>query len=199
MTVVKLGGNLCYTNDLKRWLVRLGEYTQQHPVMIVPGGGPFADEVRSAQKHHRFDDSYAHHMAILAMVQFGLLITGLCAQCQTFQLSVNQQNHPADLSVWLPDNALLAQKELAHSWDVSADSLALWLANTLTASQLILVKRTEIDSRSISRLTDLGIIDNGFKSLFMKRPVDSQIIPANHPALFNEKRLADKNYTLLLP
>ena len=199
MIVVKLGGSLCYTKKLQYWLVRLGDYAKKQPLIIVPGGGPFADEVRSTQKYHRFDDNHAHHMAILAMAQFGLLIAGICIQCQPFWLSLNQHNYPANLSVWLPDSTLLAEKELAYSWDISADSLALWLAARLAADKLVLVKRAEIDSRSVARLTELNIIDAGFRSLFSNKKIDAQIIAATNPALFNEARLTDKRYNLSLP
>ena len=140
MIVVKLGGSLCYTADLKSWLIRLRQYAKRHTVMIVPGGGPFADEVRIAQQYHQFDDSCAHHMAIIAMAQFGLLMAGICKSCQPFRLSVNEYKRDKGLLVWLPDDALLSQKDLPHSWDVSADSLALWLAYKLNARQLVLVK-----------------------------------------------------------
>ena len=46
-------------------------------MVIVPGGGAFADQVRLAQQHWQFDDKTAHSMAILAMQQMALLFKGL--------------------------------------------------------------------------------------------------------------------------
>ena len=45
--------------------------------MLVPGGGPFADAVRSAQPRMGFDDDAAHHMALLGMDQYGRALAAL--------------------------------------------------------------------------------------------------------------------------
>ncbi len=36
-------------------------------VVIVSGGGPFADQVRDAQKRWKFNDQQAHQIALHAM------------------------------------------------------------------------------------------------------------------------------------
>ena len=48
MWVVKLGGSLAYASELPRWLSALAEGAGGRAI-IVPGGGPFADQVRHAQ------------------------------------------------------------------------------------------------------------------------------------------------------
>ena len=68
MWIVKLGGSLGRDPVLKEWLdtlVALGSGR----VVIVPGGGGFAEEVRDQQELWRFDDLAAHNMAVLAMAQ----------------------------------------------------------------------------------------------------------------------------------
>lgn len=200
MIVVKLGGSLCHTVELKRWLITLSDYAKQQAIIIVPGGGPFADQVRTTQQYHHFDDSHAHHMAILAMAQFGLLIAGICTECQLFQLPAKQKNNTTGLSVWLPDQSLLSQKELKHNWDISSDSLALWLASKLNAEQLILIKHLDGSaSTSITELINLNILDAGFKSLFSHKSINSQILSATEPSLFIEKRLSNTDFKLSLP
>ena len=67
--VVKLGGSFAYSDYLQQWIETLA--TCAGRVVIVPGGGPFADAVRLAQVRMRFDDRAAHHMAVLAMEQYG--------------------------------------------------------------------------------------------------------------------------------
>jgi 5-(aminomethyl)-3-furanmethanol phosphate kinase len=47
--------------------------------------------------------------------------------------------------VWLPSEMVLnadlcAEADVPHSWDVTSDSLAAWLAQQLEASQLVLIK-----------------------------------------------------------
>jgi dihydroneopterin aldolase len=67
--VVKLGGSMAGAAELGVWIAALVDSTL--PLVIVPGGGPFADQVRDAQKRMGFSDKAAHAMAILAMDQFG--------------------------------------------------------------------------------------------------------------------------------
>ena len=172
MIVVKLGGSLYNTVELKLWLHVLADTSITTPVVIVPGGGPFADQVRDAQALHHFNDTAAHHMALLAMKQFGLMLIALEAKCQPFDACKPEQ----PLSVWLPDDALLAEPALTHSWDVTSDSLALWLASKLKAGQLLLVKHVDVSSRSIQQLTDNQVIDRHFATLFADYSIPTRII-----------------------
>ena len=70
--VVKLGGSTAGRVQMDQWITVLASATL--PLVIVPGGGPFADQVRSSQKGMHFSDAAAHEMAILAMEQFGIVI-----------------------------------------------------------------------------------------------------------------------------
>nr|MBP9655021.1 hypothetical protein [Rhodocyclaceae bacterium] len=70
-TVVKLGGSLAAAAQLPRLLHELARLPD---LVIAPGGGPFADAVRRAQKERGFDDAAAHDMALLAMAQFGRML-----------------------------------------------------------------------------------------------------------------------------
>src|SRR5262245_16671636 len=74
-TVVKLGGSLAFSDALRPWLKALAGCAGH--VVVVPGGGPFADAVRVAQPKMGFDDRAAHHMALIAMEQYGRALVGL--------------------------------------------------------------------------------------------------------------------------
>jgi len=76
MWVVKLGGSLLGSPELPRWLDTLVQVSDGK-VVIVPGGGIFADAVREAQKLAHVSDATAHHLALCAMDQFGLLLAGM--------------------------------------------------------------------------------------------------------------------------
>jgi len=200
MIVVKLGGSLYNTPELRCWLNILDEAAKQQPIIIVPGGGPFANQVRDAQQLHQFDDRHAHHMAILAMAQFGLLLKGITAKCQLFYFSADEPvSIPMGLSVWLPNESLLSQAEIMHSWTITSDSLALWLANKLHAEQLILIKQNYLsNNRSISELCKLGVIDVGFQHLFSHTTVSSQIMDAQDYQHFAERLADNTDSTLFL-
>ena len=200
MIVVKLGGSLYNTPELKCWLNILDEAAKQQSIVIVPGGGPFANQVRDAQQLHQFDDSHAHHMAILAMAQFGLLIKGITANCQLFYFPADKSvTTPKGLSVWLPNESLLSQAEIMHSWAITSDSLALWLANKLHAERLILIKQNYLNNnRSITELCKLGVIDVGFQHLFSHSTISSQIVDAQDSQHFAERLADNTDSTLFL-
>jgi aspartokinase-like uncharacterized kinase len=190
MRVIKLGGSLFHTPELRQWLELLDSASQQETVVIVPGGGPFADEVRHAQRLHRFSDSSAHHMALLAMAQFGLLIADLAPESQVFYNPYQDPHQlPPGLHVWLPDRSLLNASEIPHSWDVSSDSLALWLSQELEADELIMIKRSTVVSSRIQALIQHGVIDKGFTTLYQRKPVLTKLFHFQQQALFPDKGL----------
>lgn len=192
--VVKLGGSLYNTPELNLWLKALASYSEQQAIVIVPGGGPFANLVRDAQGLHRFDDKTAHHMAIVAMKQFGLLLSSLEPKCQPLSLNKNES---AALSVWLPEDSLLQESSIEQSWGVSSDSLALWLANTLSASQLLLIKQVQPLSRSIKELSKEQCIDHGFSSFFKSFSGKTKIVHSQN-YLYLAEHMSDDSLSLSL-
>src|SRR5437763_974004 len=75
LTVIKLGGSHAFAPHLAHWLDAIGHCAGR--IVVVPGGGPFADAVRDAQPRMGFDDSAAHRMALLAMEQYGCALASL--------------------------------------------------------------------------------------------------------------------------
>ena len=69
LSIVKLGGSHANGPHLKDWLTAI--VAEAGAIAIVPGGGPFADAVRTAQASMGYDDRAAHAMALMAMAQFG--------------------------------------------------------------------------------------------------------------------------------
>src|SRR5882757_2791061 len=74
-TVVKLGGSHAFSRHLAGWVEAIAACAGD--VVVVPGGGPFADAVRDAQPKIGFGDEAAHHMALLAMEQYGCALASL--------------------------------------------------------------------------------------------------------------------------
>ena len=139
--VVKLGGGLLGDPMLTRWLRAVAKAGGR--VVVVPGGGPFADAVRQAQGTLDFDDSAAHRMALLAMAQYGIALCGL-------EPGLRPAATPRDIAetlargvtpVWLPGAMAPGAPDVPEDWTVTSDSLAAWLASRLGARALALVKR----------------------------------------------------------
>ena len=160
--VIKLGGSFWAAEALLAWLEALAKSA----VIVVPGGGVFADAVREAQERWGFDDQLAHRLAISAMHQYGLMLQGLCPELQTAtQPSLLKEAIKNGQSIlWLPDAASLMDPRIKASWEVTSDSLAAWLAENLGAEHLLLVKSVNPPpgEAKISDLIDRGVVDSAF-------------------------------------
>ncbi|HTT09823.1 MAG TPA: aspartate kinase [Burkholderiaceae bacterium] len=164
MWVVKLGGSLSRDPLLKSWLETLVELGSGR-VVIVPGGGGFADEVREQQELWRFDDLAAHNMAVLAMAQMALMMKGICPALAlaTGDADLRRTVQQARVPVWLPFEVLREQRDPLTTWGVTSDSLAAWLANRLNAEELVLVKACAIEpSMDVVQFVAAGILDQEF-------------------------------------
>ena len=139
--VVKLGGSHADALVLRgAWLRALA--AADGPVVLVPGGGPFADAVRVQQAAMGYDDAVAHDMALLAMGQFGLVLAaapGFVAADD--DAGIARALAGGRVPVWLPSAMLARAQDVEKGWGVTSDSLALWLGRRLGARAVVLAKR----------------------------------------------------------
>ncbi len=142
--IVKLGGSLARTQQCSAWLDALAAWGG--PLILVPGGGDFADCVRAAQGAMGFSDTAAHRMALMAMGQFGI---ALAAYSDAFTLAASRDELDSALSageipVWLPEKMVFGASDVPKCWEVTSDSLAAWLAATYDARRLLLIKASDL-------------------------------------------------------
>jgi aspartokinase-like uncharacterized kinase len=157
--IVKVGGSLYASQYLKEWCDQLASIHQQ-PIIIVPGGGPFVDQVRDADKQWKLSDVVAHNMAVMGMQQFGLLMTSINDYLKPLENLNNIKNE--NPVVWLPYNDVLADCDYPKNWQTTSDSFALWLACKLSADHLCLVKSADVNNESIEQLASVDVVDNYF-------------------------------------
>jgi aspartokinase-like uncharacterized kinase len=162
--VVKLGGSLADDPALAHWLHELAR-NRSACFVVVPGGGPFADAVRAAQRRWRFADEVAHVMAVGAMDQFAYLLCGIekgSLPCSTLE-QIEAAWVSGRLPVWLPARLVTRDQQLPRNWDVTSDTISAWLANALGASGLVLVKSCDLasDLKDLAPLAASGVIDPG--------------------------------------
>jgi aspartokinase-like uncharacterized kinase len=141
--VVKLGGNLLKNaEEFDRVLGVLADVGRARRLLIVPGGGPFADAVRAVDARVRLSDDAAHWMAILAMDQYAHLIAERLAHSAlvTGAVEIGHAQSSARIPVLAPYRWLREADPLPHSWDVTSDSIAAWCAQAVGAPQLVLIK-----------------------------------------------------------
>jgi len=147
--IVKVGGSL-YNQipDIAPILI-----ASERPLFIIPGGGPFADLVRQV----RVNNDAAHWMAIAAMEQYGWFISSFGI------LTTDRIAVPLTTTILLPYRCLRLTDILPHTWDVTSDTIAAWVAGTLHLDLLLL--------KSID-----GIFINGILQEQVTGPVESDIV-----------------------
>lgn len=111
-------------------------------ILAVPGGGPLADTVRRLDASLQLDPSTTHWMAVLAMDQHALLLASRTAGGRVTddpaRVSAILDAHT--VPVLAPYRWLRERDPLPHSWDVTSDSIAAWVAGEVGAQRLVLVK-----------------------------------------------------------
>lgn len=183
--VIKLGGSLARSPLLRQWLDVLA--SGGGSLVLVPGGGPFADEVRAMQHLWRFGESSAHRMALMAMEQYGTMLAGLRPELRPAmdRTQIRETLGHGQVPVWMPTRMTLGRKEIAESWDVTADSLAAWLAKTLGADCMVLIKSAAVDPAwTLADLIQLGIVDTALPGFLADGRVECRCLEAGgHAAM----------------
>jgi len=146
--VVKVGGGvLADVAGFDAVLATLGEVARSCRLVIVPGGGPFADAVRAVDRQLGLSATTAHWMAIAAMDQYAEVIAERLDRASLIE--VPRDIAPAIAAglvpVLRPSRWLRDADPLPHSWDVTSDSIAAWIAGQVGARHLILVKPAGVD------------------------------------------------------
>jgi probable H4MPT-linked C1 transfer pathway protein len=140
--VVKVGGSLLAHPRAFEPVVAALDAMQGTSLLVVPGGGPFADAVRDADRRFEPGDTAAHWMAVLAMDQYAhLLVSRLrYGALVTDAREVASALDAGRVPVLAPYRWLRAVDPLPHTWDVTSDSIAAWVGRALHARHLLLVK-----------------------------------------------------------
>jgi aspartokinase-like uncharacterized kinase len=145
-TVVKVGGSLSlYPEKLRTLCLKISEISKEQKLIVVPGGGEFADVVRCLDKSFHLSRSTSHGMAILGMDQYGMLLSDLMpGSITTHKLEeINNYFYLNKLPIFLPSHLLLREDSLENSWAVTSDSIAVYIASRLQVTKVLLV--TDVD------------------------------------------------------
>jgi len=143
--VLKVGGSLAeYPASLAMLCQELSVLAKAHRIVIVPGGGKFADTVRNLDKTFNISNVIAHKMAILAMDQYGLFLSDITPSSYTsYVLKEISNSVNGMLPIFLASKLMFCKDPLEHSWDVTSDTIAAYIAGVLHAEKLVLV--TNVD------------------------------------------------------
>lgn len=170
--VVKVGGSLA---DILPDLVPVLSGREER-LLIVPGGGAGADRIRRLDP----DPGTAHWMAISAMEQYGHQIASLGIP------AVDRLEEIEGPSVLLPYCILRREDPLPHSWDVTSDTIAAWVAFK-TGLPLIILKSVEGISvhgeiaDTIRSPVATDTVDPAFLPFIFRHGVEAAVLSGRNP------------------
>ena len=143
--VLKVGGSLADDpTSLANLCQELSALSKTHRILIVPGGGEIADIVSKFDKTYSLSDVVAHKMAVLAMDQYGFLLSDITPESYVSpSLEEISNSAKGTLPIFLPSKLIFREDPLEHSWDVTSDTITAYIAQLLNAEKLILV--TDVD------------------------------------------------------
>ncbi|MCW7076673.1 MAG: amino acid kinase [Candidatus Syntrophoarchaeum sp.] len=184
--VLKLGGSLIDSVELL--LISLNELSERYGlnIVIVPGGGVFADTVRKYGS--KLSDGAAHTMAILAMDQYGIYLADLGGIRVIDRL--DEIEDLDGVSILLLNQIMKERDPLPQTWDVTSDTIAAWVSKELNGS---LIKLTDVDgvfrggellsvvSAGSLRLLDSSCTDKGLPDFLIRHDMDCIVINGRYP------------------
>jgi len=148
VTVVKLGGGIARElgdEALRSTCRALAAAARRYPLVVVPGGGELADQVREYDRRFALTADCAHRMALAAMEQYGVLLGQLipgALLCADPHLAAQCAGR-GRVAVLCSFAATLADAQLPRSWAVTSDSIALWVAQAVAARRAVLLKAVD--------------------------------------------------------
>lgn len=191
-TVIKIGGSLGQNPELPELMEMVSSLAREHEVLVIPGGGAFADAVRQYDRRFLLGDDTSHRMGIQAMDQFGCMIASMCLTGVLVKdLDDAKKNACAGrVPVLLCHDLICRADELPHSWDVTSDSIAAWVAARIKARQLILLKSVDglfsgagtlITNINLKQLESCRVVDHYFASGLERSGLDLWVVNGRYP------------------
>ena len=182
--VIKVGGSLAETGLLKDALHRIAAATR--PVVVVPGGGQFADKVRDLQRAVGFDDAAAHRLAMLGMHQMAEVFMTLEPRLQEAANldAISQTLGQGGIPLWVPLPMMERDTTITPGWDTTSDSLAARLAELLGSPLALLKSASVVPGASAVALSGDGVVDRAFPAAIARSDLDWRIFGPEDDAAF---------------
>ncbi len=182
MKIVKLGGSL---QEKGRELIRfLSDYaeTKNHTVIIIPGGGHFVKRIKELSEQEVISDDAAHWMAVLGMHQYGFYLAD--GSGTEIVESMEELRNVVHIGVLLPYTLLKADDSLPHTWNVTSDTIAAFVANKVGEKSFI--KLTDVDGL----MDDKGLLVRQIHAKAMIKNVRTGCVDAELPLFLMQNEMS---------
>lgn len=182
--IFKIGGKILEnTENLESTIAQLTKLYEENilqRIILIPGGGSYANFIRKVDAELKLGDDLAHWMAIYSMNYNGIELNRKYPELELIEDLKAFQDSKKIFCVFLPYNYLRKNDNLPHNWEVTSDSIALHIAVQLHLNKCFLIK--DID----------GIYN-------IKSEMIKHITPSQYKELKSSNKLAQKDINQSYP
>lgn len=181
--ILKLGGSLLASGDMPSCIALAVQSTRR--IVVVPGGGKFADDVHLAQMRDGFTDAVAHKLAILAMHDMAAVLQDMHSELKPAHSldQIDEVWQSGHVPLWLAWPMASKATDLPQNWSVTSDGLAAWLACRIAGAEVALVKSCPVPTdATLADMVAAGIADPTFAHLVKENAILWHVIKASNTA-----------------
>jgi len=156
--VFKLSGSLDKEKTLSKLIPVIDSLSSRFRIVIVPGGGAFADFIRARSARRKTSEKTAHAQAVLSVGQFGYELAekfknGIAANNRS---QVQAAFKAGATPVFIPYPFAVEEKRIPATWDATSDTIAVEVCRYLGIGGLVMLKSVDGIYRSGKLQTQAG-------------------------------------------
>jgi len=195
---LKIGGSfLTFPGELKNLCKVLSINRKDHNLLIIPGGGIFADIVRKYYLELKLSEVTSHQMAVHSMDQYGLILKEFIGKSSVLISNLDGiDEHLGNnlIGILQASNINLKTHLMPRSWSVTSDSISAFVAQKINAEQLILIKVVDglfdiksdklikkVYLRNLAAQVKHGIVDDYFANILSVKKISCYVVNGKFP------------------
>jgi len=192
--VVKIGGSVLLNcrDSIRPLFAKIAEVAKIFRLVATPGGGSFADEVRRIHKEFELSDTTVHWMAILAMDQNAFIINQFLEGSHVVSdvSDARRITKGHRVAILAPFRLMRNRDPLPHSWSVTSDSIAAYVAKSMRARMVILLKDVDgLYTDDPKRVMDATLIEKTTASELIEKMTRPTCIDKMLPKILRNSRV----------
>ena len=169
MWIVKIGGSWLKNPKLPVLVNFLQKFTKEKIVLVV-GGGVFAETVRNVYMSNKMTEETGHILAMKATEIFAYYLKSINPEISITNKITNFLKK--NLNLWIPTEKLSFEKKFKKNWESTSDSIATWLYSNTKSKGVVFVKSLSFKNEEKLKLNDLQkkkILDFNVKNYIKKK------------------------------
>ncbi|MFX1379565.1 MAG: hypothetical protein ACFFA4_10775 [Promethearchaeota archaeon] len=144
VAVFKIGGKILDNfENLQFTISQLAQLYEENlidKIILIPGGGSFANFIRKIYSELKFTEEIAHWMGIISMNYNGLELNKKYPNLEVIENFDRLKEISKIFCIFLPYEYIKENDKLPHSWDVTSDSISLFITKELELNECFLIK-----------------------------------------------------------